>query len=509
MYLTIDDNESDHNCVNLPFLLSYLFIKQLACAQLIALCRLPESPKWLASRGKLDDARRALRRLFNIRSQFRNSVYPPHLRNATSREKVGTLKEVLRKKVSSEKYPNENNTASVGDLQGNKKKGYASSTEIGTGEDDKLLISSSNIQPFQRLANIPIVIVEGIFAQGRTATMRVTKAGRISFSSFRKWRPVVSLISSLCTASHSCCALELLYWENRITGALAVSSHTMGLAVTAALVISSATIVILVADDKCGRLPYVVGSSSLLVGGGCLSALLLIGISMASHEFGSVIHWLAPPCLFAITSSIAGWQALVFTLLPLLVCEITPTSVRVRAMALLTATSAVYAPLTLYGFSHSQYTMPMSNKSMGPPLLLYGCTAGTVLIFLVRKLLVETARKGPEQIRREIVNRAGYVLFQVANSCSCNEQSLSILRSSYHPIDNEGIGHDRTDAPGHFGTDELNGDVAGAIGSGSPSSMALNILNFMLSGGHIGGVVSISHCNGMTETKEDTCRIDV
>ena len=89
------------------------------------------------------------------------------MRNATSREKVGTLKEVLRKKVSSEKYPNENNTASVGDLQGNKKKGYASSTEIGTGEDDKLLISSSNIQPFQRLANIPIVIVEGIFAQGQ------------------------------------------------------------------------------------------------------------------------------------------------------------------------------------------------------------------------------------------------------------------------------------------------------------------------------------------------------
>jgi hypothetical protein len=79
------------------------------------------------------------------------------------------------------------------------------------------------------------------------------------------------------------------------------------------------------------------------------------------------LHWLlgVPGVLGAACAS-AGWQLLVISLLPLLVCEATPNHSRCRALAVLTATSVIYAPVTLVGFD----TAKDNAGALGPALLM-------------------------------------------------------------------------------------------------------------------------------------------
>jgi hypothetical protein len=407
----------------------------------IIVCPPEVRPKWLASRGRVVEARAAVRRLYNLQQPTQKEEHRscPQPQTLEQTHAMVARKEILRPMSKARLLPT-NRLEEVGELQiseppvmpraplplppprrptsphcriddreatcrhwantnmasaqrGNSNKYDGISTNVDgsdppylswegqslfkeikaeaveatnenencdgqqEGEQQWLGLLSHRELPFQMAKSTP----EG--------SAPLTFVGRLIFfardfalhaaDALRKWRPIVSLLSSICTASHSVGGLQVLYWGSMIAEPLLLSPVATDGIIAFSLVLSSAFIAGFAADDRVvGRRSLTVASSTILVTGTLLLAILLIidarlfwhDVDDTVHDNGSIdddesqdytmrISATWKLCLqllatTAIASCVAGWQALVVSLLPLLVCEATPTVARSRAVAL-------------------------------------------------------------------------------------------------------------------------------------------------------------------------------
>jgi hypothetical protein len=189
-----------------------------------------------------------------------------------------------------------------------------------------------------------------------------------TYAALKRWRPVVTLISSMCTASTGAGGLQVLYWGPKVLEPLLINPVISEIILTISPLSAAFISLIFLYDDRNGRRPLVITAACLAVGGSLLlSILLVVFVKLPWHGPMIGLRWLLglPGAIGAIASS-AGWQLMVISLLPLIVCEATPTHSRSRALAMLTATSVIYAPVTLIGFD----TAYDNAGAIGPALLM-------------------------------------------------------------------------------------------------------------------------------------------
>jgi len=349
----------------------------LALAQLLSLCSLPESPRWLASQNKMHEAQSAIHRIHG--TAFSSAA--AHL----IRSELASLqpsKYVLMLAAL-------NNPNGAPQKTGKKK---------GDTVESRGSYHGGEWEPAWGDASRPCEQCVALVADSyKTATK--------TYESLKRWRPVVTLFSSMCTASTAAGGLQVLYWGPKVLEPLLISPVVSEVLLTLSPLTAAFISILILMDDRNGRRTLVITGACLVVGGSLLLSLLLVVFShLPWHGPMIGLRWLLglPGAIGAIASS-AGWQLMVISLLPCLVSEATPAHARCRALAMLTATSVIYAPFTLVGFD----TARDNAGAIGPALLMYSCSAGGMLIFLVTVLLVETAGKEPEQILLETINRAG------------------------------------------------------------------------------------------------------
>jgi MFS family permease len=235
----------------------------------------------------------------------------------------------------------------------------------------------------------------------------------------QRWRPVLTLLSSVCTASLGAGGLQVIYWGPKVLAPCLISPAVAEGILTAAPLAGAVGAAWAASDDRLvGRRPLVVLAAALVVGGSLLLACLLVFFAQLPwHGPAYGLRWLlGVPGALGAAAAAAGWFTLVGALLPLLVCEATPTHARARALAALLAATVIYGPWTLVAFGAAKAGNAVgADSALGGALLLYGCSAGAMLLFLTTVLLTETSGKDPEQILLETVNRGGYVLFHATS----------------------------------------------------------------------------------------------
>jgi len=255
----------------------------LALAQLVCLCRLPESPRWLASRRQHSAAREALRKLHGAaRSSAAVAVIRAELH-------------ALNKDELASGVP-----LGVGSRDGSNTGFDARSSHGGdAGAADPLNSSSAIAAGDGSAATRPAYeaawgdtsgcICRGVYSAAWDVRAAVVR----TWLGLQRWRPVLTLLSSICTASLGAGGLQIIYWGPKVLEPCLLSPAVAETILTIAPLACASGVAWAVSDDRqVGRRPLAVLSAGLVVGGSLLLALLLVFFAQLPwHGPGYVLRY--------------------------------------------------------------------------------------------------------------------------------------------------------------------------------------------------------------------------
>jgi len=258
----------------------------LALAQLVCLCRLPESPRWLASRRQHTAARAALRKLHGAaRSSAAVAVIRAELH-------------ALNKDELASGVP-----LGVGSRSdGSSSSGFDARSSHG-GDNDSASAAADPLNSSSVAGGSPATRPAYEAAWGDTsgclcrgvysAAWDVRAAVLRAWLGLQRWRPVLTLLSSICTASLGAGGLQVIYWGPKVLEPCLLSPAVAETILTVAPLACASGVAWAVSDDRqVGRRPLAVLSAGLVVGGSLLLALLLVFFAQLPwHGPGYVLRY--------------------------------------------------------------------------------------------------------------------------------------------------------------------------------------------------------------------------